>query len=110
MAKPTLAKSPHPHQLLVGAVRPFAPARHLKSQCEFRVFPTGEAEHPWRIAAFETNRTISSHKSLNYAVRKCARLNGRPEQTKIDPLRIALSGFRDVNTYRAYYEGVENDF
>jgi hypothetical protein len=27
-----------------------------------------------------------------------------------DPLKIALSGFPDVNTYRAYYEGVGNDF
>ena len=27
-----------------------------------------------------------------------------------DPLRVALSDFPDVNSYRAYYEGVRNDF
>jgi hypothetical protein len=26
-----------------------------------------------------------------------------------DPLKIALSGFPDVNPYRAYYEGAGND-
>ena len=28
---------------------------------------------------------------------------------QLDPLKVALSGFPDVNTYRAYYEGVGND-
>ena len=28
---------------------------------------------------------------------------------QFDPLKIALSGFPDVNSYRAYYEGVGND-
>lgn len=27
-----------------------------------------------------------------------------------DPLKVALSGFPDVNTYRAYYEGARNEF
>lgn len=44
---------------------------------EFRVFPTGEAEYSWRIAASETNQTISRHKSLTYALTKCSRLNDR---------------------------------
>ena len=29
---------------------------------------------------------------------------------QLDPLKIALSDFPDVNSYRAYYEGVRNDF
>lgn len=110
MAASTLANSLHPHQLRAALAPSSARQRCLKPQPEFRVFSTGESKHPWRIAAFETNRTISRHKSLNYAIRKCARLNVRPEQTKRDPLQDALSGFRDVNTYRAYYEGVGNDF
>lgn len=28
---------------------------------------------------------------------------------QLDPLTVALSGFPDVNSYRAYYEGVENE-
>ena len=28
---------------------------------------------------------------------------------QLDPLKIALSGFPDVNTYRAYYEGAGNE-
>lgn len=47
----------------------------LKSN--FRVFPTGEAEYHWRIAASATNQTISRHKSLSFALRKCSRLNHR---------------------------------
>jgi hypothetical protein len=73
------------------------------------VLPTGEAEYHWRIVALATNQTISHHKSLTYALRKCTRLNRQLEQVKPDPLTVALSGFRDVNSYRAYYEGVAND-
>ena len=75
MAKATLANHPKPHQLLADVVRPFVPQSHPKSQSAFRVFPTGEAEFHWRIAALATNRTISRHKSLTFAIRKCARLN-----------------------------------
>ena len=28
---------------------------------------------------------------------------------QLDPLEVALSGFPDVNTYRAYYEGAGNE-
>ena len=41
----------------------------------FRVFPTGGAEYHWRIEALATNQTISRHKSLSFALRKCSRLN-----------------------------------
>ena len=75
----------------------------------FSVFATGEAESPWRIAASATDQTISRHKSLSYALRKCTRLNEQCAEIHADPLKIALSGFADVNTYRAYYEGVGND-
>jgi hypothetical protein len=74
----------------------------------FRVFPTGESDYYWRITALASNQTISRHKSLAYALRKCTRLNEHSE-AKPDSLKIALSGFPDVNTYRAYYEGVGYD-
>lgn len=47
---------------------------------DFRVFPTGEAEYHWRIAALTTNQTISRHKSLSFAIRKCSRLNERSDK------------------------------
>lgn len=50
-------------------------ANPLKSA--FRVFPTGDADYPWRIGASATNQTISRHKSLSFALRKCSRLNDR---------------------------------
>jgi hypothetical protein len=75
VATATLANSPNSHQLLADTVRPFAPASHPKLQTEFRVFPTGDAEYHWRIAALANNRTISQHKSLSFALRKCTRLN-----------------------------------
>jgi hypothetical protein len=28
---------------------------------------------------------------------------------QLDPLKVALSGFPDVNSYRAYYEGAKNE-
>jgi len=56
-------------------VRPFAPLTYAKSHPEFQVFPTGEAKYHWRIVARGTSRTISRHKSLTFALRKCARLN-----------------------------------
>ena len=75
MAVPTLANSPNCHQLLADVVRPFVPQSCPKSQSAFRVFPTSEAEFHWRIAAITTNRTISRHKSLTFALKKCTRLN-----------------------------------
>ena len=97
MATSTLAKPLNSH------------ASHSKPQPGFRVFPTGDAEYSWRIAASATNQTISRHKSLSYALRKCNRLNEQYREPQPDPLKIALSGFPDVNTYRAYYEGVGYD-
>jgi hypothetical protein len=80
-----------------------------KPQPGFRVFPTGEAEYSWRIAALASNQTVSRHKSLAYAIRKCTRLNEHHREALADSLKTALSGFPDVNTYRAYYEGVGHD-
>ena len=77
MAKSTLANSPIPHQLFAGIVRPFARPNSPRPQPDFRVFSTGEAEYHWRIAAITTNRTISRHKSLTFALRKCTLLNAQ---------------------------------
>jgi hypothetical protein len=63
VASPTLANSLSPLQLFA------------QRQREFRVFPTGDAEYHWRIVASRTNRTVSRHKSLSFALRKCSRLN-----------------------------------
>ena len=76
MATTTLANPSISHQVVADVVRPFAPQSHPKSQSAFRVFPTGEAEYYWRIAALATNQTVSRHKSLTYALKKCTRLNG----------------------------------
>jgi hypothetical protein len=75
VATSTLANPPNAHQLLAAIVRPVAPVTYPKSQPEFLVFPTGEAEYPWRIVALATSQTISRHKSLTLALRKCTRLN-----------------------------------
>lgn len=109
MATPTLANPPIPHPLFASTVRPVASPLSPKSQSDFRVFPTGEAEYSWRIAALATDQTISRHKSLSYALRKCTRLNKQCSKAQPDALKIALGGFPDVNTYRAYYEGVGYD-
>ncbi|HZP63825.1 MAG TPA: hypothetical protein VFB28_10460 [Terriglobales bacterium] len=110
MAVSTLANPSNSHQPLRTRARTSSPAFHLPSTPKFRVLATGEADYHWRIVALATNHTVSHHKSLTYALRKCTRLNRQLEQVKPDPLTIALSGFRDVNSYRAYYEGVGNDF
>ena len=107
MADPTLANPSR--QSLANIARPFSRITQSKSQPEFRVLSTGEAEYHWRIAALATNRTISRHKSLGFALKKCARLNQQQQTTASDPLAVALSGFPNVSSYRAYYEGVEND-
>ena len=75
MATSTLANPFDPHQSLAGVVRPFALRTYPKPQPKFRVFPTGDAEYHWRIAASATNQTISRHKSLVFAIRKCTSLN-----------------------------------
>ena len=97
MATPTLANpfSPHP---------PYSKPPHRVC-----VLSTGEAEYPWHIVALATNQAISRHKSLSYALRKCTRLNEQTSEAQPDPLKVALSGFPDVNTYYAYYEGVGYD-
>jgi len=74
VATPTLAKSPNSHQLFAAIVQRFA-LRHRKARSTFRVFPTGRAEYPWRIAEFATEQTVSCHKSLSFALNKCTRLN-----------------------------------
>ena len=79
MATSTLANPLDAHQLFAEAVPPFAPPTYPKPQPEFRVFPTGEVEYHWRIAALATNQTISRHKSLSFALKKCTRLNQRRE-------------------------------
>ena len=75
MATSTLANSPNPHELLAGIARPFAPPRHPKSRPAFLVFPTGKPEYHWRIVALAANQTISRHKNLTFALRKCTQLN-----------------------------------
>ena len=77
MATPTLANPLSTHQLFARIVRPVASRRYPKLHPDFRVFPTGEAEYHWHIVALTTNQTISRHKSLSFAVRKCSRLNER---------------------------------
>ena len=77
MATPTLANPLSVHQLFARIVRPVASRRYPKLHPDFRVFPTGEAEYHWRIVALTTNQTISRHKSLSFAFRKCTRLNHR---------------------------------
>src|SRR5579863_1745789 len=74
VATPTLAKSPNSHQLFAAIARPVAP-RHRKPRPTFRVFPTGTAEYLWRIAELTTEQTVSCHKSLSLALKKCTRLN-----------------------------------
>lgn len=96
MATSTLANPPNSYQLFGETVRPFAPPTHPTSQSEFRVFPTGKAEYHWRVVALATSRTISHHKSLSLALKKCTRLNEQRGKAQLDPVKIALSGFPDV--------------
>lgn len=77
MATPTLANPLNAPPLFARIARPVASRRYPKTQSDFRVFPTGEAKYHWRIAALATNQTISRHKSLSFALRKCTRLNDR---------------------------------
>ena len=77
MATPTLPNRPRSHCLITAAVRVVGPSNRPTSKPSFRVFPTGEAEHHWRIAASATNQTISLHKSLSFALKKCNRPNSR---------------------------------
>jgi len=43
-----------------------------------------------------------------YALRKCTRLNERQCEAQLDPPKVT-SGFRDVDTYRAYSEGARDE-
>jgi hypothetical protein len=75
MARLNLANPPNSHQLFAARVRLSLRSSYPKPQPDFRVFPTGEKQYCWRIAALATNQTISRHKSLSFALRKCTRLN-----------------------------------
>jgi hypothetical protein len=86
VATPTVANSPNPPQLFAESLRPVAPMVRPKPQPEFLVFPTGTVEYHWCIVALAANRTISRHKSLTFALRKCIRLNEQRGQTQLDPL------------------------
>jgi hypothetical protein len=77
VATPTLANPLNTHQLFARIVRPVASRRYPKPQFDFHVFPTGETVYHWRISSLATNKTISRHKSLSFALRKCTRLNDR---------------------------------
>jgi hypothetical protein len=77
VAAPTVAKSPNPHQFPAEILRPFALPICPKPQPEFLVFPTGTTEYLWRVAALATTQTVSRHKSLTFALRKCTRLNAQ---------------------------------
>jgi hypothetical protein len=105
VATSTLANFPNSHQLFAQTVRHSALSSFPKLQSDFLVFPTGNADHPWRIAALVTNETVSRHKSLIRAIKKCPRLNERCHNAPFEQ-KIALSGFSNANTGRAYYKGV----
>jgi hypothetical protein len=77
VAVSTLTNPSNPPTSFADVVRPFALSSYPKPQPDFRVFPTGDAVYCWRIAALATNQTISRHKSLTFALRKCTRLNER---------------------------------
>lgn len=79
MATSTLANSLYP-PLFADTGRPFARAAYPKSQPEFRVFPTEEPKYNWRIVALASNRTMSRHNSLAFALKKCTWLNGRRDE------------------------------
>lgn len=109
MAKSTLANSRYSQQIFAEVARPLGPQNSPICQLKFAVFATGVSEHPWRVADPTNNQTISRHKILRHALRKCTRLNKCRTEAQVDPLKSALSGFPDVNSHRAYYEGVGND-
>jgi len=44
-----------------------------------------------------------------YALRKCTRLNERQRGAQLDPPKVTRSGFRDVDSYRAYSEGARDE-
>lgn len=110
MAGSTLANFPNPHQLFAEIPRLFARPRYPEPHLEFLVFPSSEAEYHWRITALSTNRTVSRHKSLVFALRKCTRLNERRGAARLDPLKGTLSGLPDANSCSACHKGIENGF
>jgi hypothetical protein len=74
VATSTLANSPNPHQLFAAIARAAAPS-HRKPRATFRVFPTGTTKYPWRLEELGIEQTVSCHKSLTFALKKCTRLN-----------------------------------
>ena len=101
MATPTLTNSLNHYQLFARIVLPVAMSTCAKPQ-HFLVFPTGNSDYPWRIAGSATNRTVSQHKSLVHALRKCTRLNYQCDDAPLDPQKITPSGFPDASSNRAY--------
>jgi hypothetical protein len=75
VATPTLANSSSSLQSSIRGVRPFPPLTQTKSQPRFLVFPCQKAKFNWQIVSLGTSRTISRHKSLSFALRKCTSLN-----------------------------------
>jgi hypothetical protein len=63
--------------LFVEILRPVVPPR---PKLEFMVFPTRTDTYVWKIVGIETNRTISRHKNLREALRRCAQLNRHLEE------------------------------
>lgn len=82
MATSTLANSRDPHRLSRNLFRPVASPSYPKPQPEFRVFPTGESKYHWRIVVLPTNRIVSRHNSLSFALKKCTLLNERRKGVK----------------------------
>ena len=87
MATFTLANFCNSDQLFAEIRQPLRVPSYPKPRGEFLVFPTGETEYHWRIAALATNRTVSRHKSLIFALRKCSSLNQQHEKSQRDPLK-----------------------
>jgi hypothetical protein len=79
VATPTLANFRNRPPLFADFGRP-APRIHAKPQPQFRVFPSDQVQFHWRIVALASNRTVSRHNSLGFALKKCTRLNGRREK------------------------------
>lgn len=51
------------------------------AQPSFMIFPSTTAIYTWRIVGMESGRTISRHKLLAEALRKCEQLNLRSAGT-----------------------------
>jgi hypothetical protein len=109
VAASTVTNPTNAHQLFPGTARVFPLPHRPKAHPHFRVFPTGETEYHWCIVALATNRTISRHKSLARALRKCSWLNEQRGKAQLDPPKVALSAFPDLNSDQADCQGVGNE-